>query len=46
MVEYMFDSDDASTFSPSINIESIRKVQETTPINLEIEEDPKRVYIV
>jgi hypothetical protein len=45
MLESMFDSNDASMYAPSINSESIRKVQETTPINMGTKKDPKLVYI-
>jgi hypothetical protein len=41
----MFDSNDATTSSPSIDSESVRKVQETIPINLGTEKNPKLVYI-
>jgi hypothetical protein len=34
MFESMFDSNDASTYAPSINSECVRKVKETPPINM------------
>jgi ribonuclease HI len=45
VLESMFDSNDATTFAPSIDSESVRKVQESIPINLGTEKDPKLVYI-
>jgi hypothetical protein len=45
ILEYMFDSNDATTSSPSIDSEFVRKVQEAIPINLGTEKDPKLVYI-
>ena len=44
-LESMFDSDDATTSAPSIDSESVRKVQEAIPVNLGSEKDPKLVYI-
>jgi hypothetical protein len=41
----MFDSNDATTSTPSIDSESVRKVQEAIPINLGTEKDTKLVYI-
>jgi hypothetical protein len=45
VLESMFDSNDASTSAPSIDSESVRKVQETIPINMGTKKDPKLVYI-
>jgi ribonuclease HI len=45
VLESMFDSDDATTSAPSIDSESVRKVQEAIPVNLGSEKDPKLVYI-
>jgi hypothetical protein len=45
VLESMFDSNDATTYAPSIDSESVRKVQKTIPINVGTEKDPKLVYI-